>query len=542
MSWFANLGFRWKVTLPLLLIGILYLFSVSWSLMLQSQLQGRADVLTARYLKQISLFLEADRDLYQALQAERDAVFNAMTSELRSEHESNLDQAKTRALQAIELFPENKAARRDAFISAWDAWKKTSDKVFAMRASNPAGDSEIVALSYGQSATDFQTVRSMIDELSSTLTDEANALTTEMQRSVASARTMQIGQLIVGAIIILLFILIVPPMIVRPLQQINSRIREIADGDGDLRPRVRLQQSDELGELANSFDRFMDKLQNIVGNIVQCTGEVETAANQVDSAASGNRVIMDQQNGSILQVVSAVEEMSVAIKEVARNTNQTAERARSADEIGERSLHRIQDAITTIQSLSTQLNESARLIEALKSQAANANSVLDVIRGVAEQTNLLALNAAIEAARAGEQGRGFAVVADEVRTLASRTQDSTADIQRTLQELQTGVNQAVQAISASVDTAEKTVASAGRAGDGLGEISAAVGEITNMAIQIASAVEEQSSVIEDINKNMSHIGEMSHASSDGAAQTTQTSQRLKQLSRLLDDNVHLFKV
>jgi methyl-accepting chemotaxis protein len=542
MNWFANLGFRWKITLPLLFIGAVYLVSVTWGLKLQNNMQERADVLTSRYLQQISLFLEADRDLYQALQSERDAVFNEMTAEHKNEQASNLEQAKERALKAIALFPDNNAKHREDFLAAWQAWKTSSDKVLAMRATRPAGDPDVVALSYGQSIADFKTVRSMIDDISSSLSDEANALTREMQAKVDSDQKIQVAQLIASIIIILLFVLLVPPMIVRPLKQINSRIREIADGDGDLRPRIRLQQKDELGQLANSFDSFMDKLQGIVGNIMQCTDEVGAAANHVNNSAVSNRSIMDDQKGSILQVVSAVEEMSVAIKEVARNTNHTAERARSADEVGGRSLSRIQEAIATIQSLSQQLNESASLIEALKSQAANANSVLDVIRGVAEQTNLLALNAAIEAARAGEQGRGFAVVADEVRTLASRTQDSTADIQRTLQELQNGVNQAVQSITASVDTAEKTVASAGRAGDGLGEISAAVGEITNMATQIATAVEEQSVVIEDINKNLTHIGEMSHASSDGALETTKTSERLKELSHVLNSNVNLFKV
>jgi methyl-accepting chemotaxis protein len=258
-------------------------------------------------------------------------------------------------------------------------------------------------------------------------------------------------------------------------------------------------------------------------------------------ASSGQRAA-DEQCQAITTVVTAVNELSMAIQEVARNTSNTAQSTKEASSITEQGQQRIGLAVDHVEHLSTHVTQTAQTIVSLEDEAKNVTSVIDVIRGVAEQTNLLALNAAIEAARAGEQGRGFAVVADEVRTLASRTQQSTADIQGMLSQLQQGVQKAVAAMNASAGMTQEAVTSAGEAGESLKGIGAAVSEITNMAIQIATAVEQQSSVTAEIDKNLVAINQLAMSTSDGATRTAQSSQRLSQLSSGLRDRLRHFRV
>jgi methyl-accepting chemotaxis protein len=234
--------------------------------------------------------------------------------------------------------------------------------------------------------------------------------------------------------------------------------------------------------------------------------------------------------------------MSSAIKEVSQNTSNTASNAENALDMSLEGEAKVKAAIDRIKLLSKGLDVASTKVNEVDDFAGNVTSVLDVIRGIAEQTNLLALNAAIEAARAGEQGRGFAVVADEVRTLASRTQDSTLDIQTMLEQLQSGVKSTVDAINESVDLANETVSTSTEAGDALSQINVAVKEITDMSIQVATAVEEQSCVIQDISQNMSMIGEHSKSIKDSTDTTAGNSKQLKEMANTLNKNTQLFKI
>ena len=241
-------------------------------------------------------------------------------------------------------------------------------------------------------------------------------------------------------------------------------------------------------------------------------------------------------------VVTAVNELTMAIQEVARNTTNTAQNTKDATDITERGQERIRVAVEHVQGLAARIHETAEFMSKLEGEAKNVTSVIDVIRGVAEQTNLLALNAAIEAARAGEQGRGFAVVADEVRTLASRTQQSTGDIQGMLSKLQSGVQHVVTAMGNSEVLTGDAVKSANDAGQSLAGINAAVREIADMTTQIATAAEEQSSVTSEIDKNLVQINNLAMNTAEGASKTATESQRLNQLSIQLRQLVGQFKV
>jgi methyl-accepting chemotaxis protein len=276
-----------------------------------------------------------------------------------------------------------------------------------------------------------------------------------------------------------------------------------------------------------------------VQNVSHSVGD---SASDLRRVSEQNNSTINEQNLAIHSVVTAVEEMSSAAKEVAVNTVETANQAKQANSSSDIGVKTIDNTIARIERLSTELDEASKTIATVEQEASNVNSVLDVIRGIAEQTNLLALNAAIEAARAGEQGRGFAVVADEVRTLASRTQDSTQDIQRMLEGLQQGVKSSVDAISASVDTARETVESASITGQSLSDVKKIIDSISQMTVQVASAVEEQSQVVDEINKNLNSIGEYSNDVASGADTATRSCLTLDELSESLTNEVNSFRV
>jgi methyl-accepting chemotaxis protein len=333
-----------------------------------------------------------------------------------------------------------------------------------------------------------------------------------------------------------------PMLVANQVRSISDRIQNIAEGDGDLTIRVPVTTKDELGELSEHVNVFMEKLQRIIASVLQNTNEVSKAAESLLRVSSSSQKAADEQCHAITMVVTAVNELTMAIQEVARNTNNTAQNTKEARAITELGQERIQIAVENVQGLAIRIHETAEFMSRLEGEAKNVTSVIDVIRGVAEQTNLLALNAAIEAARAGEQGRGFAVVADEVRTLASRTQQSTGDIQGMLSKLQSGVQHAVTAMGNSEVLTNDVVVSASDAGSSLAGINSAVREIADMTTQIATAAEEQSSVTAEIDKNLVQINTLAMNTAEGASKTALESQRLNQLSIQLRQLVGQFKV
>jgi methyl-accepting chemotaxis protein len=251
---------------------------------------------------------------------------------------------------------------------------------------------------------------------------------------------------------------------------------------------------------------------------------------------------IQQQSSEIDQVATAIEEMSATVQEVARNAAAAADAADRANTASSNGNSVVSGVGASIQSLSKEVNQATTIIRELESESDNIGTVIDVIRGIAEQTNLLALNAAIEAARAGEQGRGFAVVADEVRTLASRTQQSTEEIHAMIDRLQQGARNAVNAMQAGQEKSGDSVSKSEEARAALQSIETAVGEINDMNVQIASAAEEQSAVAEEINRNVVAIRDISRQTTAGVQQTAGSSQNLLQVARQLQSLVNEFKV
>ncbi|MDP2246034.1 MAG: methyl-accepting chemotaxis protein [Pseudomonas sp.] len=351
--------------------------------------------------------------------------------------------------------------------------------------------------------------------------------------------------LIIAVVLLLVFGIVgvvLSNTFLRPLQQIKDNLDDIAAGEGDLTRRLPISGDDELGQLAGSFNRFVEKIHNLVRQIAEMTGQLTELVGQVSTQTQRSELAMQQQRHETDQVATAINEMSAAAHEVARSAQGAAEAAQKTDQEGQAAKRVVDGSIERIHALVQDIRDSGLSLDSLQNDVSSIVSVLDVIRSIAEQTNLLALNAAIEAARAGEAGRGFAVVADEVRALASRTQQSTQEIQGMIDRLQKGTHQAVVSMRQSSDAGDLTSEQANKAGSSLDAIAQLIATINSMNAQIASAAEEQTAVAEEINRSVHQIAVAVDSVADETQQGAQTARNLSGLGERLGALVRQFRI
>ncbi|MBT2375301.1 cache domain-containing protein [Pseudomonas fluorescens] len=348
------------------------------------------------------------------------------------------------------------------------------------------------------------------------------------------------------ALVVLLVIaavgMLVANTILRPLHLMKINLDDIAAGEGDLTRRLVITSQDELGELAGSFNRFVDKIHGLVRQITEMTSQLTGLVSQVSEQAQRSELAMERQRQETDQVATAINEMSSAAHEVARSAQGAAVAAQQTDAEGQAAKRVVDGSIAQIHALVSDIRSSGVSLDSLQKDVSSIVSVLGVIRSIAEQTNLLALNAAIEAARAGEAGRGFAVVADEVRALASRTQQSTQEIQGMIDRLQKGTEAAVESMRRSSDAGDGTSAQANEAGASLDTMAQLIGTINSMNAQIASAAEEQTAVAEEINRSVHQIAVAVDSVADETQLGAQTSRSLADLGQRLGKLVGQFRI
>lgn len=401
--------------------------------------------------------------------------------------------------------------------------------------------------------------------LASTLTgswlDYFNQLTTEIDKiyafnqnvleTLTQVLTQRLGKNIRAMTILIISLSAVGLLIIylyagfymstrRTLKRLSTLMGQVADGD--MTVHVEVDSRDELGALANDFNDTVKRIRDLITQVSQTASQVDQQSRQVEAISSESSKAVASQRSQIEQVATAMNEMSATSQEVARSA---ANAVTSAGLVNQETLvgrQLVESSVDGIEKLAKEIENSVKAINQLADDSSSISRVLEVIKGVAEQTNLLALNAAIEAARAGEQGRGFAVVADEVRTLARRTQQSTEEIEQMIARLQSGVSGAVKAMGASHGMTGATVDSSLKVQDALGNILRAVNQIVDQSEQIAAAAEEQTAVSHDIDQNIVEINQVSDRTAEGARQTEESSNRMGQQVQELQQIISAFRV
>ena len=325
-----------------------------------------------------------------------------------------------------------------------------------------------------------------------------------------------------------------------PLKRVTTILKVISSGD--LSQKIEVDSNDEFGQLSELVNELVDSLKTIIQNIKDNTEQLRHAADQTSTVTREANENITQQRLQTNHILESMEQMTAAVDEVATSAHSTSDEVEKAHSETESGLDIVTSNIHSITSLASEIDKASVVINQLNEYSVNIGNILDVIRGIADQTNLLALNAAIEAARAGEQGRGFAVVADEVRTLASRTQESTSEIQDMIERLQTGATEAVEVMQGSRNSASSSVDDIEKAGELLKTITLAISSINDMSTDIATAAEQQSSVTDEVFSNVNTISDLADKTATGAESTKASSEKVAQLSDELIASVNHFKV
>lgn len=541
----AKTGFRTRIALPFTITAAALVFVGLFSVSTSRNLVSDTDDIATNYLPAISEVINGDRDLYQALVAQMDYVdaqiHNEEGSEFLTDFDDNVKQARTRFKQAVSRVEGAEIqATAKGFDQAFAKWEQTARRVLELAKTGDPSRARALAADeasplFGQLRDYFDKIGSHIDELTQQRAAEASS------EGITSTITTLVITLLALLLSLTLFLFFMR-LIVRSITALREQLDNIAQGEGDLTQRIPVENDDDLGRLANSFNQVLTNLQQMIGAIQGLSRELGQESSRLSSAAQDNDAGVSRQTDAIAMVATAINEMQSAIEEVAGNASRAAELTRGADETGQRSAEIIHQSSTQVRRLSEQTAKAVESIRILADNSNDISGVLDVIRDVADQTNLLALNAAIEAARAGEQGRGFAVVADEVRTLARRTQESTENIQTMITRLQNGVADVVGIMETGSKEASATEALSSSAEAELQNILQATSHITDVNTSVASATEEQTQVIDEINRNITQVNDLAVAGAQRSKDIGNISTSLDGYAQQLQQQTGRFRV
>jgi methyl-accepting chemotaxis protein len=355
-------------------------------------------------------------------------------------------------------------------------------------------------------------------------------------------RTSAIIATIIAVVIIIALLGMLIRILIQPLHVMTRAMEDIADGEGDLTKRLTIQNQDEFGLLGTAFNRFVERIHTSIREVSSATGQVNEVALRVVAASNSSMFNSDQQASRTNSVAAAINQLGAAAQEIARNAAQASNQASDARSLAEDGQQVVDRSIKAMNQLSSMLSASSTNIESLNSKTVNIGQILEVITSISQQTNLLALNAAIEAARAGEAGRGFAVVADEVRNLAHRTQESAQQVQTMIEELQVGARESVSTMSESQRHSQDSVEIANLAGERLNSVTLRIGEIDGMNQSVATATEEQTAVVESINVDITEINTLNQEGVENLQSTLRACSDLEQQAARLKQLVGSFRI
>lgn len=548
MSWFYNLGLRFKLLLSNAVLGLLIISMAVVVISRLSVIDNNTKEMS-QILEAVDALLQADRDLYQALVAERSLLYAKVGSDrfnnMISSHQENITQASERTAKFHTIMAGD--AEIDTMFQTYSQhrqeWEALTNQIKAEReADTRSGRRTAIDLSFGSSSVAFNNMRDQIDMMTERAQLIAGEVTADVSGSVSQTHNtvilLLIGSLVVAAAISYFF----PLLIIAPIREMTEKVDELTAGGGDLTAKISVKSTDEIGQMGRSINKFIASLHGLIGKTIQIGTSLRQEVSTLNSASTESHSVADSAMQETDMLATSITEMAASVHEVAQNANNAATQASKANEESQAGKGVVDSTKEAIETLSEEVQKSAHVIEKLKADTSGIDDVVNVIRGIAEQTNLLALNAAIEAARAGEQGRGFAVVADEVRALASRTQSSTDEIQQMIEVLQSSADDAYNIMQNSTTSAERAVEQANNAYVSLDEINNAISIMSDMNTQIAAAAEEQSAVSEEISENANKLSMFSKQSSELSDNVLGASNALSGSASELNQMLNKFQV
>ncbi|WP_285433627.1 methyl-accepting chemotaxis protein [Pseudomonas sp. fls2-241-R2A-110] len=433
--------------------------------------------------------------------------------------------------------PQERAAY-DQYVQLLAQYRQLEDRMKTLSRNNQID--ELRKMLNTELLSNSEAVNSALAKLLEINTQQLETTNTHAGDQYSTSFNLVITLLVIAGGLTLLFAWLLTNSITKPIANALSAAEEIAEGN--LTRPITVDGEDEAGRLLLAMSKMQDKLRDTLQRISGSATQLASAAEELNSVTDESARGLTQQNNEIEQAATAVNEMTSAVEEVARNAVSTSEASKNATTSAGDGRDLVQETVSAIERMSADVQSTATLIGDLANESRDIGKVLDVIRGLADQTNLLALNAAIEAARAGEAGRGFAVVADEVRALAHRTQQSTSEIERMIGSIQSGTEHAVNSMRNSTERAESTLNIARGAGLSLDTINSAIVEINERNLVIASAAEEQAQVAREVDRNLVNIRDLSVQSATGANQTSAASNELSRLALDLNNMVGRFSL